>query len=157
MVHDNFSYGFQISRHIANSVGIKEKIISERAVAKKEVLECEQLRVEADSWFSLGKCLLNAFSKLYSLPGGFKAYIQWPRVSRLHKCQNPSHQERKTTILQLNYCATKYVPSSQTLIKDAPSADEVEDITPIVESKVTKRRRSTAEVEEGDSKRRSLP
>lgn len=48
-------------------------------------------------------------------------------------------------------------PTSQSLILDAPSVDEVEDITLITEAKATKRRRSTAEVEEGDSKRRSLP
>ena len=62
-VHDDFSYGFRVSRQIADSVGIKEEIISER-ISKVEVVECEQLRVEADSWYSLGKCLLNAFSKL---------------------------------------------------------------------------------------------
>jgi hypothetical protein len=35
------------------------------------------------------------------------------------------------------------------------STDEVQDITPHMEARFTKRRRSTAEVEEGDSKRRS--
>jgi hypothetical protein len=47
-------------------MGIKEEIRYENAVVKKEILECEPLRVEADSWYSLGRCLLRAFSKLYN-------------------------------------------------------------------------------------------
>ena len=67
-VHDEFAYGVNLPREIAASVGIKEKQISQYRVKPKEELECEQLRVEADSWYSLGKCLVNAFSKLYYLP-----------------------------------------------------------------------------------------
>ena len=92
-------------------MGIKEEVVAESTAGKKEVLECEQLRVEADSWYSLGKCLLNAFSKLYPSLPSFLAYIQWPRTSRLHKCQNPPNQERETIILQLKYRTTQYVPS----------------------------------------------
>ena len=63
-VHDRFSCDAQLSSQIARSVGMEEKPISEYHVKTKEVLECEQLPVEADSWYRLGKCLINA-SKLY--------------------------------------------------------------------------------------------
>lgn len=43
----------------------QEPAVFEMKSSGKEPLECEQLRVEADSWFSLGKCFLNAFIKLY--------------------------------------------------------------------------------------------
>lgn len=45
-------------------MGIEEEIRSGDTLMEKETFECEQLRVEADTWYSLGKCLLNAFSKL---------------------------------------------------------------------------------------------
>ena len=65
-IHDDFSYDLQVVMQIAKSVGIEEspdKPDSESRV--REPMECDQLRVEADTWYSLGKCLLNAFSKLY--------------------------------------------------------------------------------------------
>ena len=61
---DRFSYDAQLSSQIARSVGMGEKPVSEYHVKAKEVLECDQLPVEADSWYRLGKCLVNA-SKLY--------------------------------------------------------------------------------------------
>jgi len=63
-VDDTFSYDAELSHEIANSVGMSQKAVSEHHVKSKENLECDQLRVEADSWYTLGKCLLNAFSKL---------------------------------------------------------------------------------------------
>jgi hypothetical protein len=63
-MYDDFSNDYRLSRQIAKSVGIKEHS-PERIVKTKDVVECEQLRVEADNWYSLGKCLVNAFSKLY--------------------------------------------------------------------------------------------
>lgn len=64
-VHDEFSYDFQVVKQIARSVGIEENPDkSDPESRAQKPLECEQLRVEADTWYSLGKCLLNAFSKL---------------------------------------------------------------------------------------------
>ena len=64
-IHDRFSYDAQLSSQIARSVGMGEKPISEYHVKTKKVLACDQLLVEADSWYILGKCLVNA-SKLYN-------------------------------------------------------------------------------------------
>lgn len=61
---DAFSYDAKLSDEIAKSVGMTQKAVSEHRVKKKEIFECDQLRVEAESWYTLGKCLLNAFSKL---------------------------------------------------------------------------------------------
>ena len=63
-VHDRFSYDAQLASQIARSIGMGEKPISEYHVKAKEVLECDRLPVEADSWYRLGKCLVNA-SKLF--------------------------------------------------------------------------------------------
>lgn len=63
-VDDTFSYDAKLSDEIAKSVGMTQKPVSKHRVEPKEILECDQLRVEADSWYTLGKCLLNAFSKL---------------------------------------------------------------------------------------------
>jgi len=65
-MHDEVSHDMQIIKQIADSVGIEESPdTSDPESRAKEPMECELLRVEADTWFSLGKCLLNAFSKLY--------------------------------------------------------------------------------------------
>ena len=54
-VHDRFSCDAQLSSQIARSVGMEEKPISEYHVKTKEVLECDQLPVEADSWYTTGE------------------------------------------------------------------------------------------------------
>jgi len=65
-IHDRFSYDAQISSQIAGSVGMGEKPVSEYHVKTNEIRQCDLLPVEADSWYRLGKCLVNA-SKLFDL------------------------------------------------------------------------------------------
>jgi hypothetical protein len=65
-LHDGFSYELRTIKQIADSIGIEESPDkSDPESRAKKPMECELLRVEADTWYSLGKCLLNAFSKLY--------------------------------------------------------------------------------------------
>jgi hypothetical protein len=128
-VGDTFAIDAQISRRIAESVGIKEKA-PEYAVKPNEPEKCEPLRVEADNWFRLGKCLLNAFSKLES------EHLVATTV-RIIPPKKERHSSSHSHISQHNT-----VPN-----------DEIEEIAPFTESKSAKRRRSTSDMEV-DSKRR---
>jgi hypothetical protein len=76
-IHDNFSHAAQVTREIAKVAGIQETPTGiPRDAQLSQINECGRLRVEAESWYSLGKCLINAFSKLYSIPTRFKTYFQ---------------------------------------------------------------------------------
>jgi len=63
-LHDTFAHDAQLSTKLSKTMGIHAKPMSEVKAKYAEIGECEQIRVEADSWYSLGKCLLNAPAKL---------------------------------------------------------------------------------------------
>jgi hypothetical protein len=97
-------------------------------------MECESLRVEADTWYSLGKCLLNAFSKLGA------DYLVGTSVKIL-----PVKKERQTS--------TASNQGALTISNLITQPEEPEDTQSNADSKSTKRRRSTSEADV-DSKRR---
>ena len=136
-VLDTFSYDVQLSRQIAQSVGINEPA-SQYVVKPQGDTECEHLRVEADNWFRLGKCLLNAFSKLEPehLVGATVRIV-------------PLKKDRQSS----THSHTSQLPAPITTT--ATHTDDMEDVQPTsaTESKSAKRRRSTSEIEV-DSKRR---
>jgi hypothetical protein len=64
VLHDTFAYDAQLSTKVANAIGINSTPMLELKAKPLELGDCDQIRVEADSWYSLGKCLLNAPAKL---------------------------------------------------------------------------------------------
>ena len=135
---DTFSYDVQLSHEIAHSVGMIETP-PQYLVNPNQELECDHLRVEADNWFRLGKCLLNAFSKLDPdhLVGATVRIVP-------HKKDRQSSTHSHTSQLAIANITTT-----------STTTDDVEEIPPpsATESRSAKRRRSTSEMEV-DSKRR---
>lgn len=72
LLHDTFSFDAQLSTKLVKAIGIHSEPMPELKPKSLEPGECEQIRVEADSWYSLGKCLLHAPAKLY-----FPSIMPW--------------------------------------------------------------------------------
>jgi hypothetical protein len=113
LLHDTFAYDAQLSTKVIQAIGAAPKTMPQLKAIPLEQGDCEQIRVEADSWYSLGKCLLNAPSKLYPQPPRLEAYRKGRGTSRWRNLENRTCSTRKgtTVFFKFHFCSIKYIPS----------------------------------------------
>jgi hypothetical protein len=150
-LHDTFSNDARITRQIADAIGVEANPLPLNPKSRlSEINECETLRVEAESWYSFGKCLLNAFSKLYlRIDVGSLSnpdYIVSTSV-KIFPSTKPKHYQ-----LSFNPATSATSPSSP-LSTELPPQEPHDEPSPS-ETKSIKRHRNSISETEDHTKRR---